>query len=126
MPEGLMVATAVLLLVHVAPPVASLRVMEEPTHTGIFPVMGSGVGFTVTGVITEHTAPTPFEYVMVAVPAAAPLTSPPGFTVAIVVLLLLHVPPVKASDKSVVYPAQSVLIPVIAGGIGFTVTVMVV
>lgn len=63
---------------------------------------------------------------MSAVPALIPVTSPVDeFTVAILVLAVLQVPPVSASESSVVYPVHTVFIPVIAPGIGFTVTVLV-
>ena len=61
---------------------------------------------------------------MVAVPADMPDTAPEGEpTVAIAVLLLLHVPPVVASPSVVVAPAQTLVVPVIAAGAGLTVTV---
>jgi hypothetical protein len=62
---------------------------------------------------------------MVAVPAATPVTIPVEPTVAIVVLLLLHVPALVASAKPVVNPVHTTFVPVIAAGNGFTVTVAV-
>jgi len=53
---------------------------------------------------------------MVAVPAAAPVTFPEVFTVAIAVLLLLHVPPVVALLNDVVAPGHTTVVPVIVVG----------
>ena len=59
---------------------------------------------------------------IVALPADVPDTKPVDTsTVAIVVLLLLHVPLVVASLSAVVLPAQIIVLPMI-GVIGFTVT----
>ena len=64
-------------------------------------------------------------YVIIAVPFVTPETAPDEMsTVAIAVLLLLHVPPLVASLNVVVLPAQTVVMPVI-GAMGFTVTVVV-
>jgi len=43
-----MVASAVLLLLQVPPPVASVSVIEEPTQTAVGPPIAAGKGFTVT------------------------------------------------------------------------------
>jgi hypothetical protein len=54
---------------------------------------------------------------MVAVPAATPVTNPVlEFTVAILVLLLLHVPPTVVFANWVVNPAQTLNVPVIGAG----------
>jgi hypothetical protein len=44
----LMVAIAVLLLTHVPPGNASLRLIVEPTHTALGPEIGAGNGLMVT------------------------------------------------------------------------------
>ena len=49
----------------------------------------------------------------------------PVTAVATVVLLLLHVPPVVASPKDIDEPAQTTAGPLIDGGIGLTVTGLV-
>jgi hypothetical protein len=55
-----------------------------------------------------------------------PLTKPDEEPmVATPVLLLLHVPPVNASLKGVVRPAQTFALPSIAVGVAFTVTISV-
>ena len=55
---------------------------------------------------------------MVAVPAATPVTMPEELTVATAVLLEDHVPPEVASFRSVVDPAQTLVVPVMAATIG--------
>ena len=67
-PPALIVATAVLLDDHAPPVVASAKVVVEPTHTPVFPVIEAtvGSGFTVTVVaadVVEH----PFKSVTVTV-----------------------------------------------------------
>jgi hypothetical protein len=57
---------------------------------------------------------------MVAVPTDTPVTMPVGLTVAVPVAL--HVPPLVASVKALVDPAHMLNVPVIAAGVGFTVT----
>ena len=42
-----MVATPVLLLVHVPPEVASVNVVVKPTHTFVVPPIAAGFGLTV-------------------------------------------------------------------------------
>lgn len=62
---------------------------------------------------------------MVAVPGEIPVTMPVVKpTVAIVVLLLVHVPPPGASDNAVVNPVHTVLMPAMGDGVGLTVTVI--
>ena len=60
-----------------------------------------------------------------AVPAETPVTTLEEFTVAMALLLLLHVPLVVPSPRVVVDPAHTVVVPVMANGIGFTVIVNV-
>ena len=55
-----------------------------------------------------------------------PVTTPVLFTVAAVVLLLLHAPRGLASLSAVVKPAHTLVVPVIADGNGLTVTCVVV
>lgn len=56
-------------------------------------------------------------------PAATPVTTPVVLTVAIKVLLLLHVPPAVASVSVLVPPTVVDAIPEMGAGIGDTVTV---
>ena len=61
---------------------------------------------------------------IVAVPGNNPATMPAtGSIVAIVVLLLLHDPPLVPSDRIDVVPAHILNVPVITVGAGLTVTV---
>ena len=63
---------------------------------------------------------------MAEVPAATPLTRPVvETTVATVVVPLVHVPALVASLSVVVKPAQTLVVPVITAGKGFTVTAIV-
>ncbi len=64
-------------------------------------------------------------YVMVAVPADTPDTTPPVPAVAIEVLLLLQVPPDVVLARVVLRPVHMVAVPVIEAGSGFTVAVTV-
>ena len=57
-------------------------------------------------------------------PAVTPVTIPEVPTVALV-LLLLHVPPPVLFANAVVEPTQTVKVPVVATGTGWTVTVVV-
>ena len=61
-------------------------------------------------------------YEILSVPVAKPVTTPPVPTVASVLLLLLHVPPVVVLPNVVVNPAQTVGVPVIPEGNVFIVT----
>jgi hypothetical protein len=59
---------------------------------------------------------------MVAEPAATPETTPEVDTVATAVLLEAHVPPVVASLRLVVDPAQTEVVPVMAATVGSALT----
>ena len=61
-----------------------------------------------------------------AIPDTVPLPVPDRTTVAALVLLLVHEPPVIASLKIIVLPVHTLAGPVMAGGVGSTVTVVVV
>ena len=56
-------------------------------------------------------------------PAAIPVTIPPVPTVALLVLLLLHVPPDVASVKPAVNPAHTIDVPLTADGYELIITV---
>ena len=113
------VATVVVLLVHVPPFGLSDKVILLPMHTAPGPLIAPGAAITVTTkVAAEHP---PAAYAIVAVPLATPVTTPPA-TVATVVLELLHVPPVVASVKLIVDPTQTLCGPVI-GNVPLTVIV---
>lgn len=113
-----------MLLVHVPPPVALLRVVDEPTHTTDEPVMFAGVGFTVMVMTREHDPPS--VYIIDAVPADTPVTAPDVEFTVTWALGLLHVPPPAVPVKVTVEPTHTLLGPVIDVGIGITVMVVVV
>lgn len=120
-PEASIVARDVFELLHVPPAVASVSEMIDPTQTLVLPDIAAGKGFTVT-VITDIQPVAVILYVIVAVPAETPVTTPVvATTVAMVVLLLVHEPPVVASDRRVVEPTHTDATPVIDAGNGFTV-----
>ena len=104
------VAMPVLLLLHVPPAVVLARVVDEPRQVDGEPVIAAN-GATETTVVALQ----PFVlYVIVALPEATPVTTPVEVpTVAIVLLLLLHVPPAIAQLSDEVPPAHNVVVPVI-------------
>ena len=83
--------------------------------------MEEGIGLTVNGVIAIQ--PVGKVYVILTVPAVMPDTTPEEEpTVATVVLLLVQLPPAEPSVNVVVWPIQTLAVPPIAAGNGFTVT----
>lgn len=118
------VAIPVLPLAQVPPP-ASLKVVFDATQTLSVPVIAPGSGLTVTGVVAVQPVDVKVK-VIVAVPEATPVTTPvPETTVALLVLLLAHVPLPLASLNVVVKPWHTVVVPEIEDGPGVTVTVVV-
>lgn len=123
--DEVIVATEVPEHDHVPPDGESLSVVVDPRQTADTPDMGAGCRLTVTGAVILH--PVLSVYVMFADPVATPVTLPEVlFTVAIAVLLLLHVPPGVASLIAIGTPVQSDEGPLIVAGNGLTVTVAVV
>jgi hypothetical protein len=115
-------AIAGLALLH-APPPASLSALTEPAQTLVEPLMGPGAEFTLTDVVAIH--PVGNRYVIIAVPGPEPVTKPvPAPTVAMDVLLLLHVPPPAASLSVVPRPEHIEVIPV-TGASGLTAMLLV-
>ena len=97
--------TSALPLVQTPPVVVSLRFVVAPLQTIVLPSIGDN-GLTVSTDVVLH--PVPMVYVIVTVPAAMPVRMPlfeP--TPAILVLLLVHVPPEYASSRFDVSPTQS-------------------
>ena len=120
-----MVATDVLPLLHVPATGVLLSVVVTPTHVVAVPDIGVGSAFTVT--VTERVHPVGNAYDTTEVPSASPDTMPdaePMLT--LVVLLLVHVPPVVLLASTFVMPRQAEREPVIAFGSGFTVIPVVV
>ena len=62
---------------------------------------------------------------MTDVPAVTPVTTPPTVIVATAGVALLHAPPAVALLKVVVALTHTLVVPVMAAGSGFTVTVVV-
>lgn len=93
------VARAVLLLLQVPPGKELLRVVVAPKHAMNTPVIGPGVGVTVTVATALQPATV---YIMLAVPGVIPVTTPVvALTVATPVDKLLQVPPPLELDKVV-------------------------
>jgi hypothetical protein len=112
------VATSVLLLVNVPPPVP-INVVVNPVHTVDAPIVAPGVGLTVIAVVVKQ--PVGITYEIVTVPAVTPVTAPVvEFTVALALLLLQAPPPVELASV-VVEPTQTLFEPVLAEGVAFTV-----
>ena len=55
-PELAFIVAKELVVDHVPPPLTSLNVMVEFTHTAVAPAMEAGAGFTVTAAIALHAA----------------------------------------------------------------------
>jgi len=115
-----MFAIVVLLLNQVPPGAAFIRVAVCPRHSSSVPEIVEGRGFIVTVAVVKQ--PAGSVYVIVAMPALIPVTTPVEPIVAIPVLLLLHVPPVLASVSVVVCPLHICCVPEIVDGEGLTVT----
>ena len=88
-------------------------------HTTAVPVFADGVVLTVIGNNAEQPAVDVYDIVIV--PAAIPVTIPVEVTEARLGLLLFQLPPVVVSVKVVLVPVQTVVAPVIAFGVAFTV-----
>jgi hypothetical protein len=126
---GFTVAHTVLLLLHMPPDEPELNDVISPEHTVVMPVIAVGNAFTfIVAVAIQPVAAK--VYVIRDVPALTPVATPPpapgpGVIVATPVVALLQVPPGVASLNVVVEPTQTIVVPVIAAGSGFTVTVVV-
>ena len=122
-PAFVIVATAVLLLIHV-PNVVGLTVVVPPIHKLIFDpvIFVVGLALTVTAAVaSEGHSVVLFVKVKVAVPPLTPVTTPAFVTVATAASLLAQVPPVVGLNV-VVEPSHIALAPVIlTPGLAFTV-----
>lgn len=122
-PALLTVAIAGLLLTHV-PPVLGVTLAVEPSQTSVAPPR-VGKAVTVTVPVVAEQPVVPLVNVKVTVPADTPVTTPALVTVALLVLLLVHVPP-EVGDKVVVSPTQIVVLPVmLTVGTAYTVKLIV-
>jgi hypothetical protein len=121
-PAFVTVAIAVLLLAHV-PPVVGLSFVVEPTQTVLYPIIDTtGFALIVIADVGKEIHPVEFVNVNVVLPAATPVTTPPLVTVAIAVLLLVHVPPVLGLNV-LVDPTQ-IEVPPVIDTTGFALTVI--
>jgi hypothetical protein len=117
------VATAVVPLVHVPPPVLLVNVIVEPGHTVPGPTIGPAADITLTVVVTRQPLTV---YEIVAVPNVIPVTTPLVIPIdAIVVGTLVQKPPGVALLNKVVAPIHKEGEPVMGAGKGFTDTVAV-
>ena len=106
---------------YVAAPVA-VSVVFDPAHiVASTPAFTTGNAFTATVVLVVLVQPFALVtlYVIVALPAATPVTTPVlEFTVAVAVLLELHVPPKVVLLNVVVDPIHTFEVPVFAVKLG--------
>jgi hypothetical protein len=121
---GSIVAIDVLEDDHTPPLTVFVSVVVEPGQALSNPPMAVGIAFTVTTMVALQ--PEPRVYVMIAVPAATPVTTPELATVATEVLLLLQDSPPDDAQLSAVVPAgQTEVAPVILAANGVTVKTLV-
>ena len=115
------VATPVLLLVHAPPGVVLLKAVVVPWQivTAVAGVIAAGPAFTVTMRVAAQPA---IVYIMVAVPGALPVTTPPT-TDAMPAAELLQAPPVEVVASVVVCPWHTDAVPVMAAGAVVTVII---
>ena len=122
------VATAVLDDVQTPPAVALVSAVVEPAHTSVVPLIAAttGIGLTVTVVVTDELHPFVVTvYVIVVLPAATPVTTPvDASTVAVAVLLEVQTPPAVALVSAVVEPTHTPVVPLIAATVGSGLTVI--
>jgi hypothetical protein len=124
------VQTAVLLLLQLPPAVPlAVRVILEPAQTLERPVIAPAVApvDTVTRCVVDTVAQLEVTvYVIVALPAATPFTTPVALlTVATDVLLLLQVPPLTVSASVIAALTQTLVRPVIVPVAGAEPTEMI-
>ena len=109
---------------HVPPAEASVSNPTEPAHKVVVPLMAAGKGSTVTVCVILQLVGS--VYVMDALPSATPLTTPVTEPIdAMVKSLLLHVPPVDTSVRTIDEPVHTEVGPDIAAGSGSTVSVAI-
>ena len=114
------VATEALPDIHTPPGTLLVNVVVEPAHTVDTPDVTPGFTLTDTGNVLLQ--PVPNVYVISAVPAVTPVTTPvAGFTFPMVMFELLQVPPDGELDRLVVRPIQVLGIPAMGDGSASTV-----
>jgi len=110
---------------HVPEPGKPVTVVVVPAHIAVAPgVMEVGRLLTVTFTDLEQPVDVCVNTI-VPIPALKAVTIPDAFTVVIVGVVVLHVPGVLASASVVEARSQILVVPVIAAGSAFTVTVAV-
>ena len=129
-PEASTLAMLLAEELHAPPLVALFKAVIAPAHTTAVPFMvpAVGSGFTVTACAAFATPQLLVTvYDIVAVPAAAPVTTPPLKPRDAMADDELHAPPLAASVKVTVAPAHNDAVPFIvpAFGSGLTVTTLV-
>jgi hypothetical protein len=82
-----------------------------------------GALFTVTAYVLKQ--PPVDVYVIIAVPAVTPVTTPDAETVAVAVLPLAHVPPAGELANVMLAPSHTFEGPIMSAGAAFTVTTLV-
>jgi len=118
-PLAPIVATAVLLLVHMPPVVASLNVIVDALHITVVPRIAD-IGATLTVAVDLQPVDVT-RYVIVPVPDETPVTIPDSEpTEALVEVLLLQTPPAVASLSVTVPPTHTDAGAPMIGVIGFT------
>jgi hypothetical protein len=103
------------LLLQAPPVVASVSDTVLPIQTVDVAGVIAASAVTVTGAMTKQLVLV-CVYVIFTAPPDTPVTTPVLLTVALLVFELVHVPPVVASDSTVVRVGHTVSVPVIAAG----------
>ena len=118
------VATDTMLLAHVPPGVASASITGLPKQAEGIPVIGLGIGSTVTTVPVAQPVPKVYDTIVVpgAIPATVPVLAP---MVPTATVLLLQVPPAVLLPNVVVCPWHTSGIPLMLPGTALMVITMV-
>ena len=117
-PERSIVATAASAQLQFPPDVVLPSDIELPEQTVFEPDIKAGSGLTVIAFVAKQ--PAGSVYVIMTAPALIPVTIPPLIETT-EISELDHEPPLVLSVNDRVLPAQTILAPVIAAGVGLTV-----
>jgi hypothetical protein len=122
-------ATEAFIAVQVPPLPVELKVVTLPTQRAEVPVMVPALGAAVTFITKVEEAlaqpPVPLTvYVIVAVPAAVPVTTPALLIGAMLEEVEVQVPPLAVEVKVVTLPTQRAEVPVMVPALGAAVTVI--
>lgn len=119
---GLIVATAVLLLLHVPPGVLLKKDTTEPAHARDGPIIESRTTQLLSRTVYWALQPAADVYVTTQVPTPTPVIIPEvGLMVSTVGHALDHVPPGGVAAMVIKFPVHTTVGPLIIG-VGFTVT----